>query len=116
MGRELATLDELAQMQNGYCILFIARVGAFYSKLFDLKSHPNYDELYEPWLSNREKIYDHKKELEYNENSNYKLLCDSGLEYARPVEKITIENVNKNELKKLLKTEVIQYEDLKLNN
>lgn len=115
-GRELATLDELAQMQTGYCVLFIARVGAFYSKLFDLKSHPNYSELYEPWAHNIEKLYNHKKELEYQENSNYKLLCDLGLGFARPVEKLKIENVNKNELKKLFKTEVIQYEDLKFNN
>ena len=49
-------------------------------------------------------------------NSNYKLLCDLGLEFARPVEKLKIENVNDNELKKLYKTEVIQYEDLKTNN
>lgn len=103
-------------MQAGYCVLFIARVGAFYSKLFDLKSHPNYSELYEPWSGNTEKLYDHKKELEYQENSNYKLLCDLGLEFAKPVEKLKIENVNKNELKKLFKAEVIQYEDLKFNN
>ena len=37
VGRELATLDELSVMPSGYCVLFIARVGAFYSKLFDLK-------------------------------------------------------------------------------
>ena len=116
VGRELATLDELSVMPSGYCVLFIARVGVFYSKLFDLKSHPNYSELYEPWAKNIEKIYNHKKELEYQINSNYKLLCDLGLEFARPVEKIKIENVNDNELKKLYKTEVIQYEDLKINN
>ena len=48
--------------------------------------------------------------------SNYKLLCDLGLEFARPVEKLKIENVNDNELKKLYKTEIIQYEDFKINN
>lgn len=103
-------------MPPGYCVLFIARVGAFYSKLYDLKSHPNYSELYEPWSGNLEKLYDHKKELEYQENSDFRLLCDSGLEFARPLEKLKIENVNINELKKLLKTEVIQYDDLKFNN
>ena len=86
------------------------------SKLFDLKSHPNYLELYEPWLKNTQNLYNHKKELEYQVNSNYKLLCDLGLEFARPVEKLKIENVNDNELKKLCKTEIIEYEDLKINN
>ncbi len=93
VGRELATLDELSKMPKGDCVLFISTVGAFYSKL-----------------------YNHKRELEYNENSNYKLLFDLGLEFARPMEKVKIEDVNKNELKSLFKTGVIQYEDLKINN
>ena len=48
-------------MPSGYCVLFIARVGAFYSKLFDLKSHPNYSELYEPWAKNIEKMNSFEK-------------------------------------------------------
>ena len=54
--------------------------------------------------------------MEYQSNSNYKLLCDIGLEFARPIEKLKIEDVNENELKKLYKTKIIEYEDLKLNN
>ena len=38
------------------------------------------------------------------------------LDYYQTLEKLKIENVNDNELKKLYKTEVIQYEDLKINN
>lgn len=112
VGRELATLDELSNKQNGYCVLFIATVGAFYSKLYNLEEHPNYSDLYEPWQCNMEKLYNHKKELEYQSNSSYKLLSDCGLSFAEPVENIKIENVEKYELKKLMKKGIIKYEDL----
>ena len=68
VGRELATLDELSKIPKGNCILFISTVGAFYSKLYNLKRHPNYADLYEPWTNNKEKYYNHKKELKYEEN------------------------------------------------
>ena len=113
VGRELATLDELSKMQKGYCVLIISTVGAFYSKLYNLKEHPNYSDLYEPWANNSDKLYNHKQELEYQENSNYKLLSDSGLPFARVVENLKIEKVDKIELKELLKSGVIQFEDLK---
>ena len=71
VGRELATLDEISKMPKGYCILFIATVGAFYSKLYNLEEHPNYSNLYEPWSGNTDKLYDHKKELEYQKISIY---------------------------------------------
>ena len=107
---------ELAKMPKGDCVLFISTIGAFYSKLYSLNEHPNYSNLYEPWQNNIEKLYNHKRELEYIENSDYKLLYDLGLEFARPMEKIQMEKVNKNELKSLFRTGVIQYEDLKINN
>ena len=91
-------------------------VGAFYSKLYNLKEHPNYSELYEPWGNNKEKLYNHKKELEYQENSDYRLLFDSGLSYAKPIEKLKIESVDEKELKALMRSGVIQFEDLKTNN
>lgn len=116
VGRELATVDELSKMKKGFCILIISTVGAFYSKLYDIQEHPNYSDLYEPWANNAEKLYDHKRELEYQKNSNYKLLSDSGLYFARPVENSKIEAVGKDELKELFKTGVIQFEDLKIKN
>lgn len=116
VGRELATLDELSKMPKGYCILFIATVGAFYSKLYNLNEHPNYSDLYEPWANNNDKLYNHRQELEYQENSDYKLLCDIGLLFAKPIENSKIERVNKKELKKLMRFGVIQFEDLKINN
>lgn len=92
--------------------MFISTVGAFFSKLYNLNEHPNYSDLYEPWSGNKEKLYNHKRELEYLENSSYKLLSDSGLSFAKPVENSKIEKVNEDELKKLLKSGVIQFEDL----
>ncbi len=115
-GRELATIDELSKMPKGYCVLFISTVGAFYSKLYNLKEHPHYSDLYEPWGESKEKLYDHKQELEYQANSDYKLLYDTGLAFAKILEPSKIEGVDKNELKELLKTGVIQFEDFKIKN
>lgn len=114
IGRELATIDELSKMPKGNCVLFISTVGAFYSKLYNLKEHPNYLELYEPWSNNSKKLYNHKLELKYLENSNYKLLSDSGLYFAEPIDNLKIEEVDKNELKELLQSGVIHFEDLKI--
>lgn len=97
-------------------MLFIAGIGAFYSKLYNLKEHPNYSDLYEPRANNIEKLYNHKKELQYGVNSEYKMLCDSGLSYAIPIEKLEIKDVNEAELKALVKFGVIELKDLKINN
>lgn len=112
VGRELATLDELSQMPKGNCVVFISTVGAFYSKLYNLKEHPNYSDLYEPWSGNKDKYYNHKKELEYQENSSYKLLCDSGLSFAKPLKNPQIERVDKEDLKEISRNGVMQFEDL----
>ena len=112
VGRELATLDELSQMPSGNCVLFIAGIGAFYSKLYNLNEHPDYADLYEPRKPDSSKYYNHKKELKYAENMEYKLLCDSGLSFAIPIEKPEIKEVDKEDLKYLMQTGVIQFEDL----
>ena len=103
-------------MPKGNCVLIISTVGAFYSKLYNLSKHPNYTQLYEPWDNNKDKLYNHKKELKYEENSDYRLLCDSGLSFAKPIENSKIEKVDKKELRELIKSGVIQFEDLKINN
>lgn len=116
VGRELATLDELSKMQKGNCVLFISTIGAFYSKLYNLQGHPNYSNLYEPWAGNNDKLYNHKQELEYNSNTTYKLLSDSGLSFAIPIDKVKMEKVENYEIEELMKSGIIQYEDLKENN
>ena len=113
VGRELATVDELSKLPKGYCILILSTIGAFYSKLYNLKEHPNYNNLYEPWSGNKDKLYNHKKELDIEENSNYTLLVNSGLYYAKPLENFKIQEVDENELRNILLNGVIKYEDLK---
>ncbi|WP_017815229.1 VirD4-like conjugal transfer protein, CD1115 family [Paenibacillus shenyangensis] len=53
MGRELMTVDELAQMPNSKCILFVRGFSAFYSDKYNLLKHPNYKLLFEANEGNR---------------------------------------------------------------
>ena len=53
-----------------------------------------------------------KKELQYGENADYKMLCDSGLSFAIPIEKPEIKEVDKDDIKALMKNGVVQFEDL----
>lgn len=103
-------------MPSGNCVLFIAGIGAFYSKLYNLNEHPNYSDLYEPRDNNIQKYYNHKKELRYGANLDYKLLCDLGLSFAIPIEKTEIKEVDKTELRNLLKSGIVKLEDLKIKN
>lgn len=45
--RDLMTIDEIAQMPDKNCILFIRGLRPFYSEKFKLESHPNYKLLFE---------------------------------------------------------------------
>ncbi len=75
-GRELVTIEELAQMEAGHGILMMSGTDPFYSKLYDLEKDPNYHMLWEPWVEqsgkdnpevrnserwkqNHQKYYDH---------------------------------------------------------
>lgn len=46
-GRDLMTIDEIAQMPDSNCILFIRGLRPFYSEKFKLENHPNYKLLHE---------------------------------------------------------------------
>lgn len=113
IGRELATTDELSTMEEGHCVLFISRIGAFYSELYHLKEHPNYAELYEPYNKNSEKLYNHAFELRYGQTVNYKMLCECGLSFAKPIITPQIETVGKDEVKDIVKSGIVRLEDLK---
>lgn len=97
-GRELVTVDELAQLPFGYGILRISGTKPFYSKLYNLENDPNYKMLWESWIDqsadkdskewkqNRRKYYDHLVEMKKskihdnyrtkNILSNYQIKCD----------------------------------------
>ncbi|WP_068612607.1 VirD4-like conjugal transfer protein, CD1115 family [Paenibacillus tuaregi] len=47
LGRDLMTIDEIAQMPDKNCILFVRGIAPFLSEKFRLESHPNYKLLYE---------------------------------------------------------------------
>lgn len=91
-GRELATVDELSQMEAGYGVLMMSGTKPFFSKLYDLEKDPNYNQLWEAWIEqdgdnnpefkeskkwkeNHYKYYDHlaerKKEIK---NNNHKAI------------------------------------------
>ena len=72
VGRELATIDELAKIEKGHCVLFIANIGAFYSELYDVTQHPNYQYCFEPW--NKEET----AEWKYVHQSPPKQLSENG--------------------------------------
>ena len=42
LGKDLATIDELAVLDGGKCILQLRGLPPFFSKKYDLKQHPNY--------------------------------------------------------------------------
>lgn len=84
-GRELATIDELAEMPKGYGILQMSGAKPFYSKLYELEKDPMHRFMWEPWTENRgnrdpdfrktmewqenhERLYDHLAEMEKPEN------------------------------------------------
>ncbi|WP_276815057.1 VirD4-like conjugal transfer protein, CD1115 family [Faecalibaculum rodentium] len=84
-GRELATIDELAEMPKGYGILQMSGAKPFYSKLYELEKDPMHRFMWEPWTENRgnrdaefrktmewqenhDRLYDHLAEMEKPEN------------------------------------------------
>lgn len=59
-GRDLMTIDEIAQMPDKSCIVFIRGLRPFYSEKFKLESHPNYKLLYE---ANEANVFDSRMEV-----------------------------------------------------
>ena len=45
MGRELATIDELARMDNNDCIVIVRGMPPFFTPKFDISNHPRYNML-----------------------------------------------------------------------
>lgn len=55
LGRELATIDELATMDNNNCIVMVRGLYPFFTNKFNLSEHPRYAELGEDWKPDKEK-------------------------------------------------------------
>ena len=125
-GREMAMVDELAQLPQGYGILLMSGTDPFYSKLYDLTKDKNYEFMWEAWLeqdgeenkkikesdkwkNNHAKLYDHleemKKEREEQlktktEIDTEKAIKDIGLKcnIVHPYE--VVRNITSSEIKK----------------
>lgn len=87
VGRELAQVDEISRMEKGYCILLVSGLRPFYSKMYELKNHPRYNELFEAWdekntIQNR---YEHVEERRKTKEIRRKqqLLNELGLSCAK---------------------------------
>ena len=104
VGRELSTVDEIARMEEGHCILLVSGLHPFTSPLFDLTKHPRYSELFEPW--NRDatihNLYDHKKQKEITKEmtKQQQLFNELGLPFVK-VEKLEMRPITEYELSKM---------------
>lgn len=106
VGRELATIDELEKLKKGHCVLFIANIGAFYSELYDLKEHPDYKYLYEPWDSNTKKLEYKHNPSSHNEDRVEEVeerLDSLGLPHSNVLPDIEIGTLSKEEEKYIKK-------------
>lgn len=105
VGRELATIDELAKLEKGYCLLYIANIGFFYSKLYDLKKHPDYIDIYEPWNpKTKANEYNHNPSVIDSQEESYYMKSQlemMGLPVIDVLPSLTINEITQEELKYL---------------
>lgn len=111
VGRELAFVDELARMKSGYGILLVSGMRPFYSRLYDIKNHPRYNELFESWneketIQNR---YEHS--LERGKSKSYKrkqqLFRELGLGFVKVKPEFKARELNPYEEKALNKNLIV---------
>ena len=91
-GRELATIDELAEMPKGYGILQMSGVKPFYSKLYELEKDPMHRFMWEPWTENRgNRDPDFRKTIEWQEN--HQRLYDHLAEMEKPENDVRLQKL-----------------------
>ena len=104
VGRELSTVDEIARMKEGYCILLVSGLRPFTSKVYNIKNHPRYSELFEPWDKERtaHNYYNHKRQREMTKEMNkyQTMLNELGLPFAK-VQKLEMRPITEFELNKM---------------
>jgi len=105
VGRELAFIDEIARMEKGYCILLVAGLRPFYSKMYDIKQHPRYTELFESWneketINNR---YDHLIERTKTKETRkkYQMFREIGLDFVKVKSDFKVRKLNNYEERKM---------------
>lgn len=117
VGRELATIEELKNLGFGNCVMFITNIGAFYSKLYDIKKHPYYPLMYDSWNPETKKyFYSHngnKPEDEKEELEN--IMRELGFEDFEEIPTPKIEEMTQEELKNIDVMSIATAKDLIIN-
>ena len=94
-GRELATIDELAEMPKGYGILQMSGAKPFYSKLYELEKDPMHRFMWEPWTENRgNRDPDFRKTMEWQEN--HERLYDHLAEMEKPENDVRLQKLEQD--------------------
>ena len=110
VGRELAQTDEIARMEEGKCILLASGLRPFVSKLYDIKKHPRYSELFEPWARDEtiHNYYDHLKQRNISKElqSQQRLLNQLGLPFVK-VQPFKMRDLTDYELNKIGKDMIL---------
>lgn len=103
VGRELATIDELKNLGYGNCVMFISNIGAFFSKLYDIKKHPYYPLMYDSWVPETKKyFYDHNGNKSDNEDEELEnIMKELGFDDYSVIPNPKIEEISDSELKQI---------------
>ncbi len=103
VGRELATIDELKNLGYGNCVMFISNIGAFFSKLYDIKKHPYYPLMYDSWVPETKKyFYDHNGNKSDNEDEELEnIMKELGFDNYSVIPNPKIEEISDSELKQI---------------
>ena len=97
-------------MENDTCILLVSGLRPFASKLYDLKSHPRYGELFEPWNKEetQKNYYDHveQRKLTKEVMKQQNLLNELGLDFAK-VDTLRVRDLNDYETRQFEKKVIL---------
>ena len=81
-------------------VLFITNIGAFYSKLYDIKKHPYYPLMYDSWNPKQKQYYySHNGNKEEKINSVVGIMKELGFEDCEEIPSPEIEELTDEELK-----------------
>lgn len=100
--RKLATIDELKNLGFGNAVVIISNIGAFFSKLYDIKKHPWYPYMYDSWDEERSKKYLYKYDANNFNSEDDKLsnsLSEMGFSKFKIIPRINMQSVTDEELK-----------------
>lgn len=103
VGRELAFIDELKNLGVGKCVVFISNIGAFYSNVYDIHTHPYYNLMYDSWNKEKTKqnLYVHNVSNSQTEDDLSNKLSALGFSEFEMLPTPTIESITDEEISQL---------------